>query len=586
MMQKRKAIILIVSIVTLLLLGLGPSVKQMNILFKNATYFIILILFIMWTLRLIGVYGNKFKQGLKAHWPALLLSFVLVAFIFVISPPKFKVLTDEANLIGVSMMMHEDKTAALPIEGIYRDFAPPKFTTKIDKRPVFFPFLVSLVHAAIGYSPYNGFILNFILGCALLFCMYLTVSTVLTRTYGLLSVLLLASAPIFVVYVTSSGFEVLNALFLVFSFLILIKVCEHRNETKTTELLLLTLLLLAQCRYESLIILPLFIIILLPLLWQQKFFRKMSFLSCLMPLFLLPVVWQRMLYLDLPVVNKVDFNLFQRITVPFSLKNLIQNVDDNIYVLLGIDPKWGFSFILAGLGLTGIYLMGKNLVLKNGLYIKKSVIIAGITAFVLLLAIISAFYWGKFTIHMDNRLALAFLPFIVWASMYGLYCIGRHIKRPSAVTLTILFIFHLLFFWPFGDAQRVSNFMVAPREYRSAMAFLNANYQNRSDTLILAEHPNMYIIHKYSAYSTSSIDKMLEALPDTKIKRIVALQEFNVRSGKIATNSRLDDQIETKVVEVISITPDWVLKISECRYNPDSGNLIKQDPPPMRDKQL
>ncbi|MGD9283904.1 MAG: hypothetical protein PVG68_09580, partial [Desulfobacterales bacterium] len=119
-----------------------------------------------------------------------------------------------------------------------------------------------------------------------------------------------------------------------------------------------------------------------------------------------------------------------------------------------------------------------------------------------------------------------------------------------------------------------------------AIAFLNANYQNRSDTLILAEHPNMYIIHKYSAYSTSSIDKMLEALPDTKIKRIVALQEFNVRSGKIATNSRLDDQIETKVVEVISITPDWVLKISECRYNPDSGNLIKQNPPPMRDKQL
>ena len=100
MMQKLKAIILIVSIVTLLLLGLGPSDKQMNTLFENVTYFLILILFIIWTLRLVGVYGNKFIQGLKAHWPALLLSLVLVAFIFVISPPKFKVLTDEANLIA------------------------------------------------------------------------------------------------------------------------------------------------------------------------------------------------------------------------------------------------------------------------------------------------------------------------------------------------------------------------------------------------------------------------------------------------------------------------------------------------------
>jgi hypothetical protein len=585
MMQKLKAIIFILSILTLLL-GLGLSDKQINILFKNVTYFIILFLFIMWTLRLVGVYGHKSIQGLKAHWPALLLSLVLVAFIFVISPPRFKVLTDEANLIGVSMMMHEDKTAAMPIEGIYTDFALPDFTTHIDKRPVFFPFLVSLVHAAMGYSPYNGFILNFILGCALLFSMYLTVSTVLTRTYGLLSVLMLASVPIFVVYVTSSGFEVLNALFLVLSFLILIDVCKRKNETKITELLLLTLLLLAHCRYESLIILPLFIVILLPFLWQQKFFRKMSFLGCLMPLFLLPVVWQRLLYLNLPALNKIDFNLFQRVDAPFSLRSLIQHLDDNIYVLLGIDPNWGFSIILAGLGLAGIYMMGKNLVLRNGLYLKNSVIIAGIISFVLLLGIISAFYWGKFTIPMDNRLALVFLPFIVWASIYGLYCIGQHIERQPAVTLAILFIFHLLFFWPFGAAQRVSNTLALPYEYHNTLIYLNENYHNRSNMVILAEHPNMYIIHKYSAYSTSSIGTMLESLPDTTIERIVAIQRFDLKSGEIAAKARLSGPIETTLVKEIMISPFSGVKISECRHTPDLDNLTKQNTPPMRDKQL
>jgi hypothetical protein len=585
-MQTFKTIILIASILALLLLGLGPSDEQIKILFKHATYFIISILFIIWTLRMIGVYGKKCKLGLKLHWPALLLSLALVTFIFVISPPKFKVLTDEANLIGVSMMMHEDKTASMPIEGIYTDFEPPKFLTHIDKRPVFFPFLVSLVHSVIGYSPTNGFILNFILGCALLFSLYLTVSKVLTRTYGRLSILMLAATPLFVVYVTSSGFEVLNTLFMVLSFLILIEVCDHRDETKTTELLLLTLLLLVQCRYESLIILPLFIVILLPLFWRQKFLRKMSFWGCLTPLFLLPVVWQRLLYLNHPELNKIGYNLFQSVDAPFSLKSLIQHLDDNIYVLLGIDPNWGFSIILSGLGLVGIYLMGKNLVLKKDMGLENSVFIAGITSFVLLLGIISAFFWGKFTTPMDNRLALVFTPFVVWTSIYGVYHLSRHIKHQPAVTLAILFIFHLLFFWPFGAAQRVVNTMALPYKYQNALAYLNAHYPNRNNTLILAEHPNMYVIHKYSAYRISSIDKMLEALSETTIERIVALQSFNLKSGEVAATSKLNGPIETMMVAEIMITPFWGVKISECRYKPNLDNLNEQNTSPMPDNQL
>ena len=585
-MQKLKAIIAIISILALLLLSLVPADEQIKILFKHATYIIVSILFIIWTLQLAGLYGKKCKPGLKLHWPALLLSVVLVTFIFVISPPKFKVLTDEANLIGVSMMMHADKTAAMPIEGIYTDIAPPQFLTQIDKRPVFFPFLVSVVHAVVGYSPINGFILNFILGSALLFSLYLTVSKVLTRTYGLLSILMLASTPLFVVYVTSGGFEVLNALFMVLCFLILIEVYKHQNETRITELLLLTLLLLAQCRYESVIILPLFVIILLPIFWRQKFLSKMSLWGGLMPLFLLPVAWQRLLYLNHPELNKIGYNVFQGINSPFSLKNLIHNLDDNIYVLLGLDPNWGFSIILSGLGLIGIYLLCKNLVLKKDAPLGKSVFIAGITSFVVLLGVISAFHWGKFTIPMDNRLALVFTPFIVWSSIYGVYRIGHHIRHQPAATLTIVFIFHLLFFWPIGAAQRVSNSMALPYEYQNALAYLNAHYPNRSNTLILTEHPNMYVIHKYSAYRLASIDKMLEALPDTTIKQIVALQSFDLKSGKIAARAKLNGPIETTTVAEIKITPFSGMKISECRYKLDLDNLNEKNEAANKEKQL
>ncbi|MGD8801530.1 MAG: hypothetical protein PVJ44_23645, partial [Desulfobacterales bacterium] len=325
---------------------------------------------------------------------------------------------------------------------------------------------------------------------------------------------------------------------------------------------------------------------LLPLFWRQKFFSKISVWGCMLPLFLLPVVWQRLLYLNHPETNKIGNNLFQRVDAPFSLKSLIQHLDDNIYVLLGIDPNWGFSIILSGLGLIGIYLMGKNLVLKKDIHLENSVLIAGITSFVGLLMIISAFFWGKFTTPMDNRLALVFTPFIVWSSIYGVYRIGQHIKRQAVAALTIVFVFHLLFFWPIGAAQRVANTMALPYEYQNALAYLKAHYPNPSNTLILTEHPNMYVIHKYSAYRISSIDKMLAALPDTTIEQIVALQSFDLKSGKIAARSRLNGSLETIRVAEIRISPYSGVKISECRHKPDMDNFDEKKAIPKKEKQL
>ena len=113
----------------------------------------------------------------------------------------------------------------------------------------------------------------------------------------------------------------------------------------------------------------------------------------------------------------------------------------------------------------------------------KDGFIAGIAAFTLLLGIISSFFWGKFTIPSDNRLALVFLPFIVWMGVYCVYQFCLHVRLQPAVSMALIFTFHLLFFWPYGAAQRVSNAMALPYEYRSSLVFLNENYRNRSNTL-------------------------------------------------------------------------------------------------------
>jgi hypothetical protein len=211
---------------------------------------------------------------------------------------------------------------------------------------------------------------------------------------------------------------------------------------------------------------------------------------------------------------------------------------------------------------------------------------AGVLSFWVLLTIISAFYWGKFTISSDNRLALVFLPYIIWMAVYCTYRICQQTKIRPTLSLAILAVFHLLYFWPYGALQRVSNAMALPYEYRSTLDYLNYTYQNRNGTVILSEHPNMYLIHKYSAYRISSVDDMLKALPNHTIERIVALQSINLQSGEIMAKSRLKGPLETSVVQQIMVTSISGVKISECYFKPSADDLNPNNVPPLLDRKL
>src|SRR5450432_4297934 len=72
----------------------------------------------------------------------------------------FKIGMDEIMLLGTSMSMHLDKTVLVPVRGndIQGTFAI--LDGMMDKRPLFFPFLVSLLHDLTGYRPANAFVLN------------------------------------------------------------------------------------------------------------------------------------------------------------------------------------------------------------------------------------------------------------------------------------------------------------------------------------------------------------------------------------------------------------------------------------------
>ncbi len=112
-----KQIIALVTIICVsILAGILPSKKYILILFEYTGYYFIFVTFFLWIIYLFKLYFVKLKSIFLNHYAGLLLSTILIVFIFCIAPPKFKVLSDETNLIGISMAMYQSKKSLTAVE--------------------------------------------------------------------------------------------------------------------------------------------------------------------------------------------------------------------------------------------------------------------------------------------------------------------------------------------------------------------------------------------------------------------------------------------------------------------------------------
>jgi hypothetical protein len=166
----------------------------------------------------------------------------------------FKIVMDEIMLLGTSMSMHLDKTVLVPVRGndIQGTFAI--LDGMMDKRPLFFPFLVSLLHDLTGYRPANAFVLNGALAFVFLGLVCLLGRQLAGRIAGWLGVVLFAGLPLLAHNATGGGFELLNLVMILATLLLGARFVEERDPPSLTAFCF-SALLLAQVRYESVIFL-------------------------------------------------------------------------------------------------------------------------------------------------------------------------------------------------------------------------------------------------------------------------------------------------------------------------------------------
>ena len=182
---------------------IGLEVEVGGMVVKRYGYYFLLTTFVLW----VAALGRLWRRRAAGDYPSrreylwaglAIASLSLVA----IGAESFrcKVLYDEFVLQSTAYNMHYFRDTATMVRGY--DILGVFLSTDnfLDKRPNFYPFLISLVHDFAGYRPLNAYLLNAVLLPVALGLVYYLGRRLNGLRGGLLAVLLLGSLPLLVFF--------------------------------------------------------------------------------------------------------------------------------------------------------------------------------------------------------------------------------------------------------------------------------------------------------------------------------------------------------------------------------------------------
>lgn len=202
----------------------------------------------------------------------------------------YKILADEILLMGTSQNMHFDRDVGYGVRAT--DIRGPFeiLESVLDKRPLLYPFLVSVLHDWTGYRTANAFWLNAGLGVVFLGLLHHLATRVGGNAWaGDVAVLFAGGIPLFAQQASGGGFELLNLTLLTawigFGMAFMEKPDERRQDA-----LVISAVLLASARYESLLYLVPTAVMLI-LAWRRRGNVAVTPVTVLAPVLLLPTLW-------------------------------------------------------------------------------------------------------------------------------------------------------------------------------------------------------------------------------------------------------------------------------------------------------
>jgi hypothetical protein len=464
----------------------------------------------------------------QTDWPTVAVVTLGGTVLLVHETFGFKIVMDEIMLLGTSLSMHLDKSVMVPIRGSDIQGSFVVLDGLMDKRPLFFPFLVSLLHDLTGYRPANAFVLNAGLTFVFLTLVNATGRMLAGRLAGWIGVALFAGLPLLAHNATGGGFELLNLVMILGVMLLGVRYAERRDAA-TLAVFCYGALLLAQVRYESVIyLLP--VAVLIVWVWWQQAETQLSWPVVIAPLLMVHYPLQHRIF-DLRA-SAWELGSRPGYTTPFSASYIVDNLNHAVGFFFAAPSEQPNSLVLSTLGWLAVpffvLLVFKRiprLASERPANVAVAIFALGFAA---QFALLMCYFWGKFDDVVIRRLSLpTHLGMVV-----SLLAVLPQFAKPilTRVLLGIAVLGLVASGVPSMAAHAYSQEYLPGRETAWRRAFIAE--QPRKDYLVIDNDSVLWIAHQISStpmlQAMKNRDRIVWNMKNRTFSDIFVFQRFNI----------------------------------------------------------
>jgi hypothetical protein len=507
-----------------------------------------------------------------ARWRAWAapVAFVLAvtAFLHVHERHEFKIAMDEIVLQDTAMRMHFAREADAMTRGYELAGNFLALQAFVDKRPLFFPFLLSLTHDLTGYRVGNVFVLNGLLSLAFTGLVYLVGRRLGGAPAGYAGVLLVATIPLVHQNVTGGGFELLNLVMILATLWLGMRYAE-RPDTDRLGAFVLAGVLLAQTRYESaLFIVPTGLVILY--VWWRRRAVDLAWPILVAPLLLVILP----LHFSVFKVMQASWQLndVPGAAVPFSPAYFYENVGHALTFFLSTDGFQPNSLLVSLLGACGVGFFVLVLYREHRDIFRARPVEAVFCLFTLGLIAHTGFmlcyFWGHFDDPIIRRLSLpAHLLFVLSFLFIFPRLVAHRARWRGLIAVTVVYLFAATI--PTTAMHRYTQENFAAR----TNAWLSEYIERLGDQNVLAIDNVaglQWLIHRKTSISVDVVALRPEAylfhFKNRSFASFLVVQRMGADFDRGTRYPSMDDDLgdgfQLELIEERSFSPVYYIRIS------------------------
>jgi 4-amino-4-deoxy-L-arabinose transferase-like glycosyltransferase len=545
----------------------------------NEPFFVYSAYYVLWAM--LGTYllvlvGGRRETGSVRAWvtdnAAGLLTTAIVSTIVIRGvAPAFRVLADEANLVGVSKNLFFNKTANFAVTGKWYFDNYWNINETTDRRPALYPFLVSLVHLVRGYRAENGFHANAIIFVLFVFTSYRLAKRLGGELFGVMAAVLVAASPNTMIAARSAGFDLLSVLLLL---VVIRSFYDYVADPapRALALLALSLCLLAHVRVEGLALVAVSGVVLLAVrVFRWSHLRGYGFVYSLAPVFLAARYWQSVAKAN-DAEQPISASLFGK---SYLAHNLLDYARLATHPLVFDGPHPRLILIAGALGAGALLIRFARRGFARALqrdHVHLAVLVAALAGFETILCF--SYMFGQTSQPASARL---FIWLDTLFAFLAAWLVARLVSRAAANPVTqgrsapvagVMACAALLAMYiPVASEARFINALILTRQAAETWAFFDKLGEKR--ILVLTDRPGLFTIMDYGALdiSLATADRnCLFELSRHLYKDIYLVQEMDLDTKQplsgfaawpdVATETEVEFQnTDSSYVRVSRVTP-------------------------------